>query len=384
MKQTLQERLLFLNKTIAKISALELKASLDQVKLIDIREESEWLDGKIPTAETVPRGFLELRIENIAPKRDQAIVLYCAGGTRSVLAAQSLIEMGYTQVRSLDDGIKGWKDQGQALEALPRIDLSYQQRYSAQMRLPQVGLEGQKKLSAAKVLIVGAGGLGSPAAFYLAAAGVGTIGIIDDDVVDLSNLQRQILHTTDRVGLSKVDSAQMTLKNLNPNLQINAYKMRLTDKNIDQILPEYDVIVDGCDNFDTRFLVNDACLKHKKVNVHGSIFWFEGQATVFCAKDGPCYRCLHPERPTADMAPNCAEAGVLGVLPGIIGLIEATEVIKLILGLGVSLVGRLLLYDSLQMEFRELNVRKNKDCVACGNPENIKYQKASTACEVKA
>lgn len=383
MKKTIQDRIDSLNKTISTINPSALKKKMGKVKLLDIREESELLDGKISNAIHIPRGFLELRIEQLVPSRDEEIVVYCAGGTRSILATESLIEMGYTNVSSLGGGIKGWKDAGEKIEAVEKPNSLYQQRYGTQMRLPQVGEDGQKKLSDAKVLIVGAGGLGSPVAYYLAAAGVGSIGLIDDDVVDVSNLQRQILHTADRVGIPKVDSAQMTLKNLNPTIQINTYKMRLNASNVDEILPLYDIVVDGCDNFETRFLVNDACLKHKKLNVHGSIFWFEGQATVFCSPEGPCYRCLYPVPPSADMAPNCAEAGVLGVLPGTIGLIEATEVIKLILGIGKNLIGRLIVYDSLEMEFQELNIRKNSECEACSHPENIKYQSYAETCKTR-
>jgi molybdopterin/thiamine biosynthesis adenylyltransferase/rhodanese-related sulfurtransferase len=379
MKQTIQDRIKQLKKTVPSIEASALK-NLSSVKIIDIREEAELLDGTIPHAIEVPRGFLELRIEELAPFHDQTIVLYCAAGTRSLLAAQSLIDMGYSNVHTLNNGIKGWKDEGFPIVKNPRPDLFYKQRYSTQMRLSEVGEVGQGKLAKAKVLIVGAGGLGSPVAFYLAAAGVGNIGLIDDDVVDLSNLQRQILHTTDRVGMAKVESANMTLKNLNPSINIKTYQARLNVDNVDEIVSQYDIVVDGCDNFQTRFLVNDACLKHKKLNVHGSIFGFEGQASIFCDPNGPCYRCLYPEPPDAGMAPNCAEAGVLGVLPGTIGLIEATEVIKLILGIGSSLVGRLLVYDSLEMEFRELIVRKNAECSACANISEIIYQEIEESC----
>ncbi|MFZ3231538.1 MAG: molybdopterin-synthase adenylyltransferase MoeB [Pseudobdellovibrio sp.] len=383
MKSSIQNRINFLNKTIPSIDSITLKSKLETIILIDIREDSELLDGIIPTAISVSKGMLELRISDLVPSYDKEIVLYCAGGTRSVFAAASLIEMGFSKVSSLSGGIKAWKDSGLILAQSTMPNLLYKQRYITQIRLPQVGDFGQKKLSNAKVLIIGAGGLGSPVAYYLAAAGIGTIGIIDDDVVDLSNLQRQILHTTDRVGIPKVESAQMTLKNLNPSIQINAYNTRLSINNIDSIIPEYEIIIDGCDNFETRYLVNDACLKHKKINIHGSVFWFEGQASVFCAPNGPCYRCLYPEPPTKDMSANCAEAGVLGVLPGAIGLIQATEAIKLILGIGNSLIGRLLVYDSLQMEFRELIIKKDSNCLVCNNIEDIKYQSYTEHCKAR-
>lgn len=376
MAENLQQRLSAIRKQIREVEPDELTGRM----IFDVRESDEVSSGKIPDAITVPRGLLELKIEELVPSRATAIAIYCAGGTRSLLAAADLAQMGYHDVVSLAGGIKRWKDTGRGLEKTGLLSAGDQQRYAAQLRLPQVGEAGQAKLRAAKVLIVGAGGLGSPVAFYLAAAGVGTIGLIDDDVIDASNLQRQILHTTDRIGLAKVDSAQLTLKNLNPGIQIKTYKSRLDIGNVDEVIPDYDIIVDGCDNFQTRYLVNDACLNHRKLNVHGSVFWFEGQASVFCAPDGPCYRCLFEEAPSAELAPNCAEAGVLGVLPGSIGLLEATEVIKLILGIGTSLVGRLLTYDALAAEFREMKIRKNPNCSACSQPGRIAYQTVAESC----
>lgn len=381
MNLSLQDLLAEAKKMVQSIDAKSLSTNSEYL-IIDVRESEEVAGGLIPGATPIPRGQLELRIEKVAPKREQKVALYCAGGTRSVFAGASLLKMGYKNIVSLDGGIKAWKDAGFPIQENKGLDSSLSQRYMTQMRLSEVGEEGQKKLLATKVLIIGAGGLGSPVAYYLAAAGVGTIGLIDDDKVDTSNLQRQILHTTERVGIPKVDSAFMTLKSLNPSLKIETYKERLTVANVDQLVPNYDIIVDGCDNFQTRYLVNDACLKHGKINVHGSVFWFQGQASIFCASEGPCYRCLYPEPPSPDMAPNCAEAGVLGVLPGTVGLIEATEVLKIILKIGKPLIGRMLVYDALEMKFRELNIRKDPNCTACKSPKEIKYQNYEQFCSL--
>lgn len=355
-------------------------AKIKNPLMIDIREPDEVKSGIIPGAQVIPRGQLELKIEELAKDPETTIVVYCAGGMRSALAVESLKKMGFVSCFSLAGGIKAWKDKGMALEWLPSVDSLDTERYAAQMRLPQVGEAGQLRLKNARVLIIGAGGLGSPVAFYLAAAGVGTIGLIDDDVVDRSNLQRQILHTTDRVGMAKVDSAKLTLQQLNPLIKIKTYNKRLSRDNVDEIFKDYDIIVDGCDNFQTRYLVNDACLNHKKINVHGSVFWLQGQVSLFCHEQGPCYRCLYPTPPSADMAPNCAEAGVLGVLPGTIGLLEATEVIKFILGTGTSLLNRLLIFDALDLEFKELKLRKNPDCPACSSRDRLHYQDIDEYC----
>jgi molybdopterin/thiamine biosynthesis adenylyltransferase/rhodanese-related sulfurtransferase len=334
--------------------------------LVDVREQVEWNDGHIPGATHVPRGYLELRIEEAVPAKDAPIVLYCAGGVRSLLAGQTLRDMGYTNVTSMAGGYNAWAAAGLPTETPTILTAAQRRRYSRHLLVPEVGEAGQAQLLNSKVLLIGAGGLGSPAAYYLAAAGVGTIALIDSDVVDESNLQRQILHNTSRVGQYKVDSARATLEALNPDLKIVALNDRLSKDNALGLVREYDVILDGTDNFPTRYLLNDAAIIAQKPVVHGSVFRFEGQVTVFKPLDGPCYRCLFPEPPPPELAPNCAEAGVLGVLPGIIGLLQATEVIKLLLGIGDPLVGRLLTYDALTETFDELRLFRNPDCPACG------------------
>jgi molybdopterin/thiamine biosynthesis adenylyltransferase len=305
-------------------------------------------------------------VEGRVPDRQRKIVVYCAGGTRSVLAAQALGRLGYSDVVSMAGGFNKWKDQGRDWVVPRTLDAEQRNRYQRHLLLPEVGEAGQQRLLESKVLLLGAGGLGSPAALYLAAAGVGTIGIVDMDVVDSSNLQRQVLHNLDRIGERKVDSAKKTLTAMNPDVNVVTYDVRLGAANVLEILDSYDVIVDGTDNFPTRYLVNDAALVKKIPVVHGSIFRFEGQATVFYPYEGPCYRCLVPEPPPAEIAPSCAEAGVLGVLPGIIGSIQAVETIKLLLGLGDPLVGRLLAYDALEETFRNFRIRRDPDCPACG------------------
>ncbi|HET7009063.1 MAG TPA: molybdopterin-synthase adenylyltransferase MoeB [Candidatus Binatia bacterium] len=340
--------------------------------LLDVRESDEWRQGHLEGAIPLPRGFLEIKVESAIPDKNTPIVTYCAGGVRSLLAAKVMREMGYQNVTSMAGGYGAWKNGGfkwvQDFQYTPDQLI----RYSRHFLLPEVGEDGQAKLLQAKVLMVGAGGLGSPSAYYLAAAGVGTIGIIDNDVVDVSNLQRQILHANDRVGMPKVESAKKTLEGLNPDVKVIPYQAKLTSDNIMEILKDYDFVIDGCDNFPTRYLVNDACVLTGKPNVHGSIFQFEGQATVFYPGKGPCYRCLYPEPPPADMAPSCAEAGVLGVLPGLIGVIEALEAVKLILGKGDSLVGRLLHFNTLTMEINTLKLRRDPKCPMCGDNPTIK------------
>jgi molybdopterin/thiamine biosynthesis adenylyltransferase len=321
----------------------------------------------IPGTVHIPRGFLELRIERNVPDRDTPVVLYCASGTRSVLAARSLSELGYRDVRSLAGGFTGWKRAGLPWEQPISLRPDQEARYSRHTMLPEVGLAGQLKLLGAKVLCIGAGGLGSPSSMYLAAAGLGTIGMIDDDVVDSSNLQRQILHGTDRVGKAKVDSAEQTLKSLNPDVKVDKHRTRITSDNAIALIAPYDVIIDGADNFATRYLVNDVALRLGKPVIHASIFRFEGQITVFPANGSPCYRCLFPQPPPAEEAPSCAEAGVLGVLPGIMGVLQATEAIKLVLGLGETLAGRLLCYDAMKTRFRELKLRRDPKCPTCGD-----------------
>jgi sulfur-carrier protein adenylyltransferase/sulfurtransferase len=339
--------------------------------LLDVRESDEWRQGHLEGALPLPRGFLEIKVETAIPDKNAPIIAYCAGGVRSLLAAKAMREMGYQNVSSMSGGYTAWKNGGfkwvQDFQYTPEQLI----RYSRHFLLPEVGEEGQAKLLQAKVLMVGAGGLGSPSAYYLAAAGVGTLGIIDNDVVDISNLQRQILHANDRVGMPKVESAKKTLEALNPDVKVIPYQAKLTSENIMDIIKDYDLIVDGCDNFPTRYLVNDACVLTGKPNVHGSIFQFEGQATVFYPGKGPCYRCLYPEPPPAEMAPSCAEAGVLGVLPGLIGVIEALEAIKIILGKGDTLVGRLVHFNTLTMEINTLKLRRDPTCPMCGDNPTI-------------
>jgi len=353
-------------------------------RAIDVREPDEVEQGALPGAAHIPRGFLEFRIEDAVPDRDQPIVLYCAGGARSAFAAKSLRDLGYRNVVSLAGGFGAWKGAGLPWTVPQKYTAEQRRRYSRHFLLSEVGEEGQRKLLDAKVLLIGAGGLGSPAGLYLAAAGVGTLGVVDDDVVDDSNLQRQILHSTDRIGLPKVESARLTIEALNPDVTVVGHETRLWKENVLEIFRDYDVVLDGTDNFASRYLINDACVLLDIPNVHGSIFRFEGQASVFHASQGPCYRCLFPDPPPPDLAPNCAEAGVLGVLPGVIGLLQATEVIKLILGIGAPLIGRLLTYDALDASFRELRLHKDPDCPMCGrfaptSLDEIEYTDAACA-----
>jgi sulfur-carrier protein adenylyltransferase/sulfurtransferase len=345
--------------------AAELVAS--GARLLDVREGEEVAQGAIAGSVHVPRGHLEFQVEGRIPVKDEPLVVYCAGGVRSAFAAATLEAIGYSDVVSMEGGFGRWKDEGRPWAAPKRLSQEQMERYHRHLLLPEVGQEGQAKLLDSRVLLLGAGGLGSPAALYLAAAGVGTIGIIDMDVVDRSNLQRQILHTDERVGERKVDSAKKALTALNPDVDVVAYDLRLGADNVMAILEEgnWQVIVDGTDNFNTRFLLNDASLLAGVPVVHGSIFRFEGQVTTFVPGQGPCYRCLVPEAPPAEFAPNCAEAGVLGVLPGIVGSLQAMEAIKLLLGVGDPLVGRLIAYDALEQSFRELRVPQDPNCPTC-------------------
>ena len=362
-------------KSIRVVSLEEIKQRLEAkapMVLLDVREKEEYRAGYIPGAVSVPRGFLEMQIEQKVTDKSAPIVAYCAGGTRSALAAKTLQDLGYTNVESANPGFVRWKDLGFPMETPPQLSDAQRDRYSRHILLPEVGEVGQAKLLASKVLLLGAGGLGSPAALYLAAAGVGTLGLVDGDVVDASNLQRQILHATSRIGEPKVDSAEKAIRDLNPDVKVVKYQERVDSSNVERIFRDYDVIVDGCDNFPTRYLVNDASVFLKKPVVHGSIFRFEGQVTTFApGGDKPCYRCLYPEPPPPHLAPSCQEAGVLGILPGIIGVIQATETIKLLLGKGELLTGRLLTYDSLRMKFRELRLRRDKSCPVCGDVPTI-------------
>lgn len=341
--------------------------------LVDVREKDEVRAGYIPGAVHVPRGFLEMQAEQKLPNKSEEIIVYCAGGTRSAFAAKTLSELGYENVSSANPGFVRWKDLKYPVEMPAELTPAQLDRYSRHILLPEVGERGQEKLLKGRVLLLGAGGLGAPAALYLAAAGVGTIGLVDADTVDASNLQRQIIHATSRLGMNKVDSAEVAINDLNPDVKVIKYQERVNSSNVDRIFGAgWDAIVDGCDNFPTRYLVNDASLFHKTPVVHGSIFRFDGQVTTFMPFQGPCYRCLYPEPPPAHLAPSCAEAGVLGILPGVVGVIQATEAIKLILGKGDPLVGRLLTYDSLRMSFRTLKLRRDKNCPTCGENPTIK------------
>src|SRR5215208_5943857 len=334
--------------------------------LIDVRESTEWDAGHIPGAKHVPRGYLESRIENAVPDRSADVVVYCASGQRSALAAHTLRELlGYENVASMTGGITLWKDRGYDVEVPKVLNPEQKERYSRHLLVPEIGLEGQTKLLESKVLLLGAGGLGSPTALYLAAAGVGTLGVVDDDEVDLSNLQRQVIHTTDRIGTPKVDSAEISIKAINPDVNVVKYKTRLDASNVMEIIQGYDVIVDGVDNFPTRYLLNDATVRLDIPVVSASILGFDGQLAVFKPHDGPCYRCLYPVPPPAEMAPSCGANGVLGVLPGTMGLLQATEVVKLVTGAGEPLIGRLLLYEALGASFTELKVRRDPDCPIC-------------------
>nr|WP_230470501.1 molybdopterin-synthase adenylyltransferase MoeB [Lujinxingia vulgaris] len=343
-----------------------LQTSDDPTVIIDVREREEFVDGHIEGAEFIPRGQLDLKIETAVPRRDTPIVLYCAGGTRSALAARSLQELGYSDVKSMAGGFTAWKRSGYPVHIPKSMSPEQLTRYSRHLIIPEIGEKGQSKLLDSKVLLLGAGGLGSPVAMYLAAAGVGTIGLIDNDVVDRSNLQRQILHTDESVGTPKVESARARINALNPDVDVRTYETWLSSENVLEIFEGYDVVVDGGDNFATRYLVNDACVHLGIPNVHGSVYRFEGQVTSFVPHQGPCYRCLYPEPPPPELAPSCQEAGVLGVLPGVIGMLQAIEVIKLLVDVGEPLAGRLLTFDGLKSQFRELKLRRDPECSLCG------------------
>jgi sulfur-carrier protein adenylyltransferase/sulfurtransferase len=372
-----REMLAQARREIKETSPEEVKQRLgapDAPVLVDVRENDETAQGVIPGAVVIPRGYLEMRVEDKIPQRDTPVVLYCAGGVRSAIAAKTLQDLGYTRVASMAGGFGAWKEKGFKFNVPQTLKPAQFARYSRHTLLPEVGMAGQMKLLDAKVLLIGAGGLGSPAGVYLAAAGVGQLGIVDFDVVDESNLQRQILHTTDRIGMAKTESAAIAIRAMNPDVKVVQYNTRLDSTNVFDVIAPYDVIVDGSDNFPLRYLLNDAAVFTGKTIVHGSIFRFDGQVTVLDPKrGGPCYRCLFPEPPDpdSDMAPNCAEAGVLGVLPGTVGILQATETVKLILGIGEPLVGRLLMFDALDMTFRNFKVRKNPTCPVCGEHPTI-------------
>jgi sulfur-carrier protein adenylyltransferase/sulfurtransferase len=341
--------------------------------IVDVREPEEWAAGHIPGAVHVPKSYLESRIEGAVPDRSGHVVLYCASGNRSAWAARTLTEdLGYEHVESMTGGFTLWKDRGYEVQTPRSLTAEQRERYSRHLLLPEVGIDGQQKLLDARVLLLGAGGLGSPAALYLAAAGVGTLGIVDNDEVDLSNLQRQVIHSSERIGVSKVESAEQTINALNPDVKVDKYPVRLGADNIVEIISGYDVVVDGLDNFPTRYLLNDASVRLGIPVVSAAILGFEGQLSVFKPYDGPCYRCLFPVPPPAELAPSCGANGVLGVLPGTMGLLQATEVIKLILGEGEPLIGRLLMYDALAARVTEVKVRRDPDCPICSRePESI-------------
>jgi len=375
MSKTYQQLLEEARKLVPELSIDQVRAAVAAANspvLVDVREKEEYREGHLPGAISVPRGFLEMQIEGKVDDKDQPIIAYCQSGIRSLFAAKAMKDMGYRDVRSMTGGYGAWKGAGYSWDKPFKFKAEQLERYSRHFLLPEVGEAGQARLLQAKVLCLGAGGLGSPAAFYLAAAGVGTIGLVDNDTVDMSNLQRQILHTNDRVGMPKTESARLTLQALNPDVRVIEHRMRVDSSNVMELFRDYDIIVDGCDNFPTRYLVNDACVMLGKTNVHGSIFQFEGQATVFKPGDGPCYRCLFPEPPPPGMAPSCQEAGVLGVLPGLVGCIQALEAIKLILGAGSPLIGRLAHVETLGMSVRVLKLRRDPRCPMCGDNPTIK------------
>ena len=397
MPTTYTDLLAGVRKRIKEISLEELKRRVEAKEpytIIDVREKEEYRAGYVPGAISIPRGFLEIQVEGRVPDRAAKIVLYCAGGVRSALAAATLAELGYANVESANPGFVRWKDLGYPMETPPQLTEAQRDRYSRHLLLPEVGEVGQSKLLKSKVLLLGAGGLGSPAALYLAAAGVGTLGLVDADVVDASNLQRQVLHATSRVGTPKVESATKALTDLNPDVKVIPFEERVTSANVERIFGDFDVIVDGTDNFPTRYLVNDASVWLGKPVVHGSIFRFDGQVTTFAPKKaaeklgiapGPCYRCLYPEPPPPHLAPSCQEAGVLGILPGVVCVLQATEAIKLLLGKGDLLVGRLLTYDSLKMKFHNLKIRRDEDCIVCGrSPSVTKYIDYEGFCAIGA
>ena len=345
---------------------------LENAAWVDVREQDEWDEGHILGAVHIPRGNLESRIEGIVPDRSHPIVIYCASGARSAFAAESLNALGYERAASLAGGYTDWKRNGYDIVIPQQLSPEKRARYSRHLLIPEIGETGQLKLLDSRILLIGAGGLGSPASLYLAAAGVGHIGIIDADIVDESNLQRQIAHSLNTLGTPKVDSARRTIEALNPDVEVTTYRERLTSENIDRVLDDgWEVIVDGADNFPTRYLVNDASVWRDIPVVHGSIYRFEGQVTVFKPGDGPCYRCLYPSPPPPELAPSCAEGGVLGVLPGIVGTLQTNEALKLALDAGEPLVGRLLLFDALATDFTEVRINRNPHCPVCGEHPTV-------------
>ena len=382
MAQTYQDLLAAAREHVPEVEVSDLAprvAGADSPLVIDVREQSEWDEGHIPGAVHIPRSFLESRIAGVAGPGDE-IVLSCASGQRSLLAAATLRAMGFERVASLAGGFSRWKQNGHHYDVPKTLTADQRARYSRHLLIPEVGEGGQLKLLDSRVLLIGAGGLGAPAAFYLAAAGVGTIGIVDDDVVDVSNLQRQIIHTTDRVGMNKGESARIAIEALNPDIDVRVHPFRVDKDNILELMSQYDIVLDGADNFPTRYLLNDAALMTRTPLVHASILRFEGHATVFRPYEGPCYRCLFPEPPPPELAPACGEAGVLGILPGVMGNLQANEALKVLLGIGEPLVGRLLIYDALEMGFTELKLRRDPDCPACGPNAELEFRDYEAWC----
>jgi adenylyltransferase/sulfurtransferase len=368
---TYRELLEQTKKEIDEIDAASARA-LESAVWVDIREDDEWQEGHLPGAVHITRGYLESRIERVAPDKSTPVILYCASAARSAFGAKSLEELGYEHVYSLAGGFTDWKRNGLEITIPRTLTPERRTRYSRHILIPEIGEEGQMKLLDARILLIGAGGLGSPASLYLAAAGIGTLGIVDADIVDETNLQRQIAHSLDTLGMPKVDSAKGAIERLNPDVNVVTYRERLTSENIDRILDDgWDIIVDGADNFPTRYLVNDASVWRGIPVVHGSIYRFEGQVTVFKPQAGPCYRCLFPEPPPPELAPSCSEGGVLGVLPGIVGSLQTNEAIKLAAEIGDTLVGRLLLFDALATEFSEVKIERRTDCPVCGDHPTI-------------
>jgi molybdopterin/thiamine biosynthesis adenylyltransferase/rhodanese-related sulfurtransferase len=368
MTKTYRELLREARAAVREVSTGEAELARDRgATLLDVREASEWEQGHIEGARHISKSYIEQEIEGAAPDHDRPIVLYCAGGIRSLFAAQTLQEMGYSDVASMSGGFQAWKSEGRPFRTPVVLSAEQKLRYSRHLLIPEVGAEGQAGLLGSKVLLIGAGGLGSPAMLYLAAAGVGTLGVVDFDVVDLSNLQRQVVHTTDRIGQKKTASAAQTIAALNPDVRVVPHEEMLTDANVDRLIAGYDVILDGTDTFETRYTLNDAAVRAGIPVIHASVFRFEGQLTVFVPFEGPCYRCLYPTPPPPELAPGCSVAGVLGVVPGTMGLLQATEAIKVLLGIGDPLVGRLLIYDALDGTFSELQLRRDPHCPACGD-----------------
>jgi molybdopterin/thiamine biosynthesis adenylyltransferase/rhodanese-related sulfurtransferase len=365
-------------RVIPEVTPQEVARDRGARTLIDVRERNEFDEGYIPGAQHLSKGFIEVQVEERVPDKRTPITLYCAGGTRSLLAARALHELGYSDVRSMSGGFNGWKQAGFDFQIPHALTADQKKRYSRHLLIPEVGVEGQQKLLDARVLLIGAGGLGSPAALYLAAAGVGTIGLVDFDVVDDSNLQRQIIHTRDRIGMRKTESARIAIEALNADVKVVQHNVMLDSENARELFDQYDIIVNGCDNFPTRYLANDVALFARKPLIDGGIFRFEGQVTTIIPFASPCYRCRYPAPPPPEEAPSCAEAGVLGVLPGIVGILQATEVVKLIIGIGEPLAGRLLHIDALDMRFREFRIPRDPNCPVCGeNPtitEPIDYE----------